>query len=258
MPDNARKSLTSLSIDAGNSRIKVQLFKGGSPHAIRSAERSCLNDDGAQIFAELVDGLPELDCISVSCARLGDEEVFRRLLEPLNSPLHFLHRADPSPLNHFYTKGSPGPDRLAAAIGLHDFYPGEPAISIDFGTATNTVMVDADGGFLGGAILPGIRAQVHLLNSATGGSLPIVDPAEPVPVKIPDGTQASIRLGVILGHAGALDRLVRHHLAVLGDESVPILVTGGNANLVVPHLGFAVERAPNLVLHGLACWARQL
>lgn len=236
----------------------MQLFTGGSSHTPRSADRSCLTMDGGSGFVELLQGLPVIHCISVSCARAGDEEILAPLLNPLSAPIHFIHRVDPPPVDHVYTSGRPGPDRVAAAIGLHDFHPGEPAISIDFGTATNTVMVDADGGFLGGAILPGVRAQIGLLHSATGGSLPVIDPTEPLPVAAPDGTSASIRLGIILGHAGALERIVRHHFSVLGDDSVPILVTGGNADLVVPHVRFPVRRAPNLVLHGLACWARQI
>jgi type III pantothenate kinase len=107
-----------------------------------------------------------------------------------------------------------GPDRLLAAwtgARLH----GRPVIVIDLGTATTVDAVDADGFFLGGAILPGLGLSAYALAEGTA-RLPRVELDLPADV-IGSDTAAAIRSGVVLGQLGAVRELVarmRHRLAV--------------------------------------------
>jgi hypothetical protein len=97
-----------------------------------------------------------------------------------------------------------GPDRLLAgwaAARLH----GRPVIIVDLGTATTVDAVDADGFFLGGAILPGLALGAHALAEGTA-RLPRVElelPSEAIGVD----TATALQSGIVLGHLGAVREL---------------------------------------------------
>ena len=59
-----------------------------------------------------------------------------------------------------------GPDRIVNAVAAHRLY-GEPLIVIDFGTATTFDVVSEGGGYLGGAIAPGIGIAPNRLSAGT-------------------------------------------------------------------------------------------
>ena len=62
-----------------------------------------------------------------------------------------------------------GADRVANATAAATFY-GAPAIVVDFGTATNIDVVDAEGYYIGGAIAPGLRISMDALTARRRGS----------------------------------------------------------------------------------------
>ena len=49
-----------------------------------------------------------------------------------------------------------GPDRIANALAARELH-GVPAVVADFGTATTFEVIDRNGKFIGGVIMPGIR-----------------------------------------------------------------------------------------------------
>ncbi|MFQ8868402.1 MAG: type III pantothenate kinase, partial [Eggerthella lenta] len=57
-----------------------------------------------------------------------------------------------------------GADRVADAVAAKALY-GAPVIVVDFGTATNMEVVDADGRFIGGVIAPGVETSASALFS---------------------------------------------------------------------------------------------
>ena len=59
-----------------------------------------------------------------------------------------------------------GSDLLVAAVGALDIYQ-PPLILVDMGTATTVTVVDADGAFRGGAIIPGVQLSLSALASHT-------------------------------------------------------------------------------------------
>jgi pantothenate kinase type III len=162
-----------------------------------------------------------------------------------------------------------GPDRLLAAwaaIVLH----GRPVIVVDLGTATTVDAVDADGFFLGGAILPGFGLAAQALAEGTA-RLPRVE------LELPDeaigvDTAAALQSGIVIGHLGAVRELVTRmrerlasQLGLLGTGSVdlpalepsaPDMSASGASvsGLSAPH-----QSAPRVVItggHAAADWAR--
>jgi type III pantothenate kinase len=121
-----------------------------------------------------------------------------------------------------------GPDRLLAAWAAANTV-GTPIIVVDLGTATTVDAVDADGFFLGGAILPGIGTSADAL-AERAARLPRIELGLPAEA-IGDGTAAAIASGVVIGHIGAVRELVTRMSARIapGDRPPRVVVTGGHA-----------------------------
>ena len=130
-------------------------------------------------------------------------------------------------------------------------------IVVDFGTATTFDCITADGRFLGGVIMPGVRTAADALIARTA-KLPATELTPPERV-IGRRTEDCIRAGVLLGAADAVDGLVRRIKAEWPGRKAPLVVaTGGLADLVVP-LAKEIESVhPDLTLTGLQLAAQAL
>lgn len=95
-----------------------------------------------------------------------------------------------------------GADRVANACGAYMLYS-KPAIIVDLGTATTFDIIDKNGDFVGGVIMPGLNLQFRALNSNTS-KLPRIE-ADTVDKAIGDCTADAILSGVIRGSACAIE-----------------------------------------------------
>lgn len=149
-----------------------------------------------------------------------------------------------------------GMDRLIAAVAANQRRePHRPAIIVDAGTAITVDLVDADGVFQGGVILPGFRLSARALADGTD-LLPNVDATfrNEAPQVIGKSTTAAIRSGLFWGGVGAIRELVARTSAEL--QTAPqIFVTGGDAERVTGYLAEDAQFVSDLVLRGvvLAC-----
>ena len=84
---------------------------------------------------------------------------------------------------------------------------GADTIVVDFGTATTFDCVTADGRFLGGVIMPGLRTAADQLTQRTA-KLPATELRAPERV-IGRRTEECIQAGVLFGTAEAVDGIVR-------------------------------------------------
>lgn len=152
----------------------------------------------------------------------------------------------PCPLSLDYqTVETLGADRWLGAFAAHRRFGA--AITVDCGTATTVNVVSADGVFRGGAIAPGLSAFVAGMTAAAP-ALPAadLDAAAAVPAA---STQACVDAGVLLGWAGLVERLVGEARA--GALDATLVVTGGNAERLIPRLSVTCERCPELLHDGL-------
>ena len=68
-----------------------------------------------------------------------------------------------------------GIDRLLGAVAANRLRtPGRAAVTVDVGTATTVNLIDANGTFTGGLILPGVRLMLQSLHQNTS-KLPLVE-----------------------------------------------------------------------------------
>jgi type III pantothenate kinase len=121
-----------------------------------------------------------------------------------------------------------GIDRLLTALAAHRAAPaGRPAVAINVGTAMTVDLVDADGTFAGGAILPGPALMARSLHRYTA-KLPRIpiDPAPPV-AAWGRNTRDAIELGIGAAVVGAADFLV-WEWANRFDPKPCVFVTGGD------------------------------
>jgi len=146
-----------------------------------------------------------------------------------------------------------GADRLCNAAAAHAF-AGSAAIVVDFGTATTFDVVDREGGFRGGVILPGPQSALRQLHQSAA-KLPKVALAFP-PRVIGDSTERAMQSGLLWGAVAQVEGLVARLRAELAEDGVPgpvpVYSTGGFGRLLSRHLPLVEAHMPYLVLHGLA------
>ena len=140
-----------------------------------------------------------------------------------------------------------GPDLIVAAVAAVKRYP-LPAIIIDMGTASTLTVIDREGSFSGGVILPGVGISMNALAKETS-LLPSIDVA-PSKKLISLNTIDAMRSGIIYGTAGSLDGIIDRFLEELGEEA-SILATGGLSPLICPYCRHHITVDENLLLSGL-------
>ena len=143
--------------------------------------------------------------------------------------------------------GTIAPDLVAGAVAAKAKYP-LPAIIIDMGTATTITVVDQNGDYIGGVILPGVGISMNALASETS-LLPSIDVA-PSKKLIATSTGDAMRSGIVYGTAGALDGIIDRFLSELHTEAT-LLGTGGLAGVICPYCRHKILVDEELLLHGL-------
>jgi len=237
-----------LAIDAGNTRIKWGVIeawgwsaKGAIPttEAPRLAQAWSALPEGIRAVLANVAGIDVQRHIEHACAALGSE---LRVVEPTAIALGVTNGyRDPHRL---------GADRWAALIAAHHAQRGHKLV-VNAGTALTVDALLDDGQFLGGLIVPGPSLMRLALEQATAGLRSNQGRFNAFPVR----TQDAIHSGAIQACAGAIDRM---SALMAGGECAPerVILSGGAAAELAPHLSLPTVVNENLVLDGLALLAR--
>jgi type III pantothenate kinase len=139
-----------------------------------------------------------------------------------------------------------GADRIVNAAAAHAMYGGNLLV-IDFGTATTFCVITEKGEYKGGVIMPGPGISAETLAEKTA-QLPRVGLAHPKSV-LGDDTAAQITSGIIVGQAGAVERITAEIEKEIHKE-LTVVVTGGYAELITPFIRVD-HMNPHLILDGL-------
>ena len=145
-------------------------------------------------------------------------------------------------------EGLLGEDRaVCCAQALKKFAP--PLVVIDCGTATTVNVVNESGEFLGGAIMAGLQTGLDSLARKTA-QLPAIKGGSGEISAIGKNTEECLLSGAVIGLAAAIEGYVERIAEHL--NAVPkIILTGGHAELVLPHCRFDYIHEPLLLLEGL-------
>ena len=145
-----------------------------------------------------------------------------------------------------------GIDRLLSAYAAWVTLQ-SPLVVIGSGSAITVDWVNETGTYCGGAILPGLELQSRSLVMGTE-ALPQIELNSDAVLTLPaKNTTDAIRTGIVLGTAIGLDGLIDRYAENSGidDQQFQVVLTGGDARTLSPHLRKSHQTIPNLVCQGL-------
>jgi type III pantothenate kinase len=151
-----------------------------------------------------------------------------------------------------------GSDRFVAAVGAHELFPRMPLCVVGIGTAMTVDLLGGDGRHHGGVIIPGPALMVDTLLTRTHGIQRRArgGRAGGASRLFARSTRAGLEQGARYAAAALIDRAVEEAQVLLGRAPLVVL-TGGQAVAVRPLLRSSCAVVPDLVLRGLAVFARR-
>ena len=140
-----------------------------------------------------------------------------------------------------------GADLVVGAVAaLAEHKP--PIAIVDMGTATTISVIDENGRFLGGPIMPGVVTALDSMVTKTS-QLPRISFDAPERV-IGRNTIESMKSGSVYGNAAMIDGMIDRVEAELG-MPVTVIATGGLAGVIIPHCKREIIYDESLLLKGL-------
>ena len=256
-----------LAIDVGNSSISLGLFDltatDPRPAPALTAKLSAATGRTADEYAVIIRGLLADQGYhgAITAAVMGS--VVPQLTHTLEAAVQKLGGDTPIPVTHIgggvrtgislrvEDPAALGADIVTNASAAVKLY-GAPVIFLDFGTATVCGAVNLARELVGVSISPGVSTSLEGLRAAAA-QIPYME------LKAPDtalgkNTTAALRSGLVLGTACMIDGMIeriRTEMKLPQNAALPIVATGGLAELVLPACTHEIAHEPDLTLLGL-------
>ena len=256
-----------LAIDIGNSSISLGLFDltaaDSRPTPALTAKLSAATGRTADEYAVIIRGLLTDKGYhgAITAAVMGS--VVPQLTHTLEAAVQKLGGDTPIPVTHIgggvrtgislrvEDPAALGADIVTNASAAVKLY-GAPVIFLDLGTATVCGAVNMARELVGVSIAPGVTTSLEGLRAAAA-QIPYME------LKAPDAalgknTAAALRSGLVLGTACMIDGMIeriREELKLPKNAALPIVATGGLAELVLPACTHEIVHEPDLTLLGL-------
>ena len=256
-----------LAIDIGNSSISLGLFDLNAadprPAPALTAKLSAATGRTADEYAVIIRGLLTDKGYhgAITAAVMGS--VVPQLTHTLEAAVQKLGGDTPIPVTHIgggvrtgislrvEDPAALGADIVTNASAAVKLY-GAPVIFLDFGTATVCGAVNLARELVGVSIAPGVTTSLEGLRAAAA-QIPYME------LKAPDAalgknTAAALRSGLVLGTACMIDGMIcriKEELKLPQNAALPIVATGGLADLVLPACTHEIAHEPDLTLLGL-------
>ena len=238
-----------LLIDIGNTHTHVGLaYDGGLIDTINLPTQAWTN--GSMTF--LLKGFCKdnrIESVAFCSVVPSASELARFLLEKE-------YKKTPFELNHhniceigidYPSPNTIGADRLANTIALSHYY-GSPAVAIDFGTAV-TFDIIHNNNYIGGIIAPGLATMTTYLHEKTA-QLPCIEIRE-IETVIGKTTADAMRIGAVHGYRGLIKELIAEIKNELKVTHLPVIATGGYAQLISEKIMDIQHIDSDLTLKGL-------
>ncbi len=239
-----------LLLDAGNTRIKWGIPQPDAQPGAWLASGSLTHAEAGALAGVLAahPGVRRIVGSNVAGAALGMALGAAAAQHGLSIEWRIASAACAGVRNAYSTPQQLGADRWAALIGARLLHRG-PCLVVCAGTATTADLLDADGLFRGGIILPGLDLMLRALAGNTA-QLPLADGHHQ---PFPRNTADAIVSGCLNAQAGAVERMFE---PIAGEAHACCLLAGGAAARLAPLLRLPLRQVDNLVLLGLAGMAR--
>lgn len=243
--------------DVGNTNSTFGVYQTGHDKVVATARTSTQHDRMPDEWYAILQ--PVLKSQGVDLDSI-DQMVISSVVPPVTRWLTWLARErfgiEPIIVGAHLDLGMPiavdnpdevGADRIVNSLAALRAY-GAPVIAIDFGTAVNFDVVDAQGRYVGGSLAPGLVIALEAMTSRAARlfSVDLVPP----PHAIGTNTINAIQSGLVLGYISLVEGMITRIKAELGGEP-PVVVTGGYAELFARHSEAIDYHDPDLTIDGL-------
>lgn len=227
-----------LTVDYGNSRIKIGVFEGNNLNTTHSFE-----DENR--FFEWAKAT-QTDNVIVSSVTIDPLEILNNI--HCGGKKLAMHQSLSFPISiHYKTPLTLGLDRIAAACGALDMFPQKNCLVIDMGSCINYEFIDAEANYFGGAISPGVSMRFKAMHTFTA-RLPLIQPKRD-PALTGQSTEESMLSGVMNGMASEVNGTIEKYKEKY--PTLEVILCGGDAHFFENQLKQPIFVAPNLVLCGL-------
>ncbi len=231
-----------LTIDVGNSRIKVAVFEHNKQLDFFIFEAN----EALKNFENIFEKYPNLQKIILSSVGKLEKEVVDFIQNRF--PTEIIDHKSKFPFTNLYaTPETLGIDRMVLAAGATLMYPNQNRLIIDAGTCITYDFVNAENQYLGGAISPGIKIRYKSLNNYTS-KLPLLTLSEDFEI-IGNSTKSAIHSGVINGVIFEIEGFISQYS--LKNQDLTIILTGGDAEFLAKRLKSTIFANSNFLLESL-------
>ena len=154
-----------------------------------------------------------------------------------------------------------GADRWIALIAAWQRYQSALCV-ISCGSAITIDVLDREGIHQGGYIAPGLMLmRLALTEHTRAGQFNTLPPAVSPPLTLANSTELAINNGTAAMAAGFINQTIEQYMNEEYERDAlsyppPIILAGGDADIVNPYLHFFTQSHPYLVLEGLAYLAK--
>jgi type III pantothenate kinase len=227
-----------LVIDIGNTRIKAASFNGAA-----LLEKYSFKDING-----LKDHLAGKTFDNALVSSVSTDTSIILPLIPVEGKKIQLSASLGFPIQIAYdTPNTLGVDRIAAACGAYQLFPGEDCLVIDMGTCITYDFLSSNGVYEGGAIAPGVKMRFAAMHHFTA-RLPLVEPAVNPPLT-GKSTISSMQSGVINGVLEEINGFISRYQSQYA--KMKAVACGGDLTFFENNLKPSIFVAPDLVLIGL-------
>ncbi len=158
-------------------------------------------------------------------------------------------------INAYVEPSQMGVDRWLGLLAANASGKGAKAV-IDCGTAVTVDALSASGQHLGGLILPGLKMMRDSLFSEAQG-IAETEQGDPVPgMLFANNTSTAVEVGCHYSIIAFIERVIADMKKEMG-EDLNCILTGGDAEEVLPLLSVKVDHQALLILQGLAVYANR-
>ena len=134
------------------------------------------------------------------------------------------------------------------SLGAVSIY-GAPVIICDLGTCTTISVINSDKRLIGGMICPGVQMSLDALHERVP-HLPQIT-ASMTDSVIGSDTASSILTGAVVGCANMISETAAKVSQLPGMGNASLVLTGGSAPMVLPHIERDAHYEPDLLMKGL-------
>ena len=231
-----------ITIDIGNSRIKVAVFEQNTQIELFVFEPK----EAQKKIENILKKYPNASHSVISSVGKLNSSVLNYLQK--NTNLQIINHETKFPFTNLYaTPKTLGIDRMVVSAGAVLKYPNQNRLVIDAGTCITYDFIDENNNYLGGAISPGIKIRYKSLNDYTS-NLPLLEKKN-IELFIGNSTENSIHSGIINGICYEIDGFISQYS--LKNQDLTIILTGGDTDFLAKRLKSTIFANSNFLLESL-------